>query len=151
MQLLSDWMRLIHRVTTLPLMALYLLMSFGGSGGVVLCLGEDGHVGIELEKNGSCVESSNQATESLDCQIDNEPHCHCGPCLDIPLGIKTAGVRSASFRDSSYWSKILASGFSHEYRPFLPKQAKTTKAAYLIAPPSVNQTILCLRTVFLLL
>jgi len=48
----------------------------GGFSGLVVCIGEDGHVELEVARNGQCSDSarSQQAIERLE---------HCGPCLDL--------------------------------------------------------------------
>jgi len=61
------------------LICLLLLGNF--THGIVLCLGSDGHVSIELESTGCCDEpletpSAGENIEAMDS---------CGHCIDIPL------------------------------------------------------------------
>ncbi len=53
--------------------------------GVVLCIGEDGHVELELSENERCSasEAYGHASSSVSFLLDRD--YHCGNCADIPM------------------------------------------------------------------
>jgi uncharacterized protein UPF0016 len=56
-------------------LACCLLMPMG-AGGLVLCIGADGHIAFEPARDSRCTSSVAPIASQAD---------HCGPCVDIPL------------------------------------------------------------------
>jgi hypothetical protein len=54
--------------------------------GLVLCIGEDGHIAFEFARNSRCT-TPIAPTSTLSHQITpwTSPPDHCGPCIDVPL------------------------------------------------------------------
>lgn len=54
--------------------------------GLVLCIGEDGHIAFEFARNSRCT-TPIAPTAPLSQQITpwTSPSDHCGPCVDVPL------------------------------------------------------------------
>jgi len=77
------------------MMALVALLVAGGLGnahGVVLCLAADGHVEIESEPEKCCsglLSARSGSRELAARELVDAPgnSSHCGPCVDIPIGI----------------------------------------------------------------
>ena len=70
---------------TTPFLVLCLLMPMS-TVGLVLCIGEDGHVAFEFARNSRCATPIVPAS-TLPHQITPwpSPPDHCGPCVDVPL------------------------------------------------------------------
>jgi len=66
-------------------LGLCLLMPMSAVG-LVLCIGEDGHIAFELARNSRCATPIVPAS-TLSHQITpwTSPPDHCGPCVDVPL------------------------------------------------------------------
>jgi len=64
---------------------LCLLMPMSAAG-LVLCIGEDGHIAFEFARNSRCT-TPIAPTSTLSYQITpwTSPPEHCGPCVDVPL------------------------------------------------------------------
>ena len=62
-----------------------LLMPMSAAG-LVLCIGEDGHIAFEFARNSRCT-TPIAPTSTLSQQITPwpSPPDHCGPCVDVPL------------------------------------------------------------------
>jgi len=62
-----------------------------GPGAVVVCIGEDGHVGTKDILSSSCSGSDSTAGETAHAHEHDGESCHafhtgdCGQCVDIPL------------------------------------------------------------------
>jgi hypothetical protein len=56
------------------------------AAGLVLCIGEDGHIAFEFARNSRCTIPIVPAS-TLSHQITpwTSPPDHCGPCVDVPL------------------------------------------------------------------
>lgn len=56
------------------------------AAGLVLCIGEDGHIALEFARNSRCTTPLAPASP-LSPQITpwTSPPDHCGPCVDVPL------------------------------------------------------------------
>src|SRR5262245_11140171 len=56
------------------------------AAGLVLCIGEDGHIAFEFARNSRCTTPIVPAS-TLSQQITpwTLPPDHCGPCVDVPL------------------------------------------------------------------
>jgi hypothetical protein len=59
-----------------------------GGAAQVLCIGEDGHVEIEMPKEACCDGDVNAQDANLPALMTAEEACHendCGACIDIPI------------------------------------------------------------------
>ena len=76
--------RLWSSITALFLI-LCLLMPMSAAG-LVLCIGEDGHIAFEFARDSRCTTPLVPAS-TLSQQITpwTSPPDHCGPCVDVPL------------------------------------------------------------------
>jgi hypothetical protein len=66
-----------------------------GGDGLVLCMGDDGHMAVETSYNGVCVPAGGQPTASPAATMGKSLLAlltggGCGRCLDISLGIDVA-------------------------------------------------------------
>ncbi|MHC4623767.1 MAG: hypothetical protein ACYS4W_07675 [Planctomycetota bacterium] len=83
-------MRLKPRQTYTRLIsaAICVFAVFGNSGEAVLCIGEDGHIAIEVAGNDCCGHSASDVSEihqtafAGDYRSGNDD---CGSCVDVPL------------------------------------------------------------------
>ena len=71
-------------ITTLFLV--FCLLMPMSAAGLVLCIGEDGHIAFEFARNSRCTTPIVPAS-TLSRQITpwTLPPDHCGPCVDVPL------------------------------------------------------------------
>lgn len=77
----------VHRPHAIRvLLLLSALVSFLlGDRGMVLCIAPDGHVAIEVDREGSCAPSASHHDPEAIVPADS---C-CGPCADVPLPSST--------------------------------------------------------------
>ncbi len=68
----------------------------------VLCIGDDGHMAIELVGHGHCEDGSHwhnhHATGSEAAEHSHVGRPHCRPCVDIPIPVESSDRRFASQR-----------------------------------------------------
>lgn len=134
------------------LCVLYLTIFVGTGSSSVLCVGENGHVAIESGIQGSCADTSHESNDTSDCELSvSEPHCHCGPCVDIPLEFELAESRQDSFEvivqlNTDSWSPVLLETSATAF-------LKTATVTNLPIPPPIdhNPSLLSIRTVVLLI
>ena len=71
-------------ITTLFLV--FCLLMPMSAAGLVLCIGEDGHIAFEFARDRRCT-TPLAPTSTLSYQITpwTSPPDHCGPCVDVPL------------------------------------------------------------------
>jgi hypothetical protein len=65
-----------------------LLLAFSNSQAVVLCIGEDGHIAVEVASSDCCTNVSAGIAEADATRLADDGHSdddHCGSCVDIPL------------------------------------------------------------------
>jgi hypothetical protein len=65
-----------------------LLLAFSNSQAVVLCIGEDGHIAVEVASSDCCTSASAGIAEADATRPADDGHSdddHCGSCVDIPL------------------------------------------------------------------
>ena len=145
-------MNTMRKTISSILCILYLTIFVGTGSSSVLCVGENGHIAIESAIQGSCADTSHESNETSDCELSvRDPHCHCGPCVDIPLEFELAESRPGSFevivqliKDS--WSPVLLETSATSF-------LKTATVTNLPIPPPVdyNPSLLSIRTVVLLI
>lgn len=68
----------------------------------VFCIGDDGHMAIELAGHGHCEDGSHwhdhYATGSEGAEHSHVGRPHCRPCVDIPIPVESSDRRFASQR-----------------------------------------------------
>ena len=126
----------------------YLVLVTGSGSASVICFGEDGHVAIEIDRGGTCADSKHEP--SPECQLSEAPHCHCGPCIDIPLGSELSAAKQASMEGLVFQTNLLVPLAVVELAASYIEQA--TVSTLSIPPPIYhNQNLLSLRTIVLLI
>ena len=60
------------------------VFGFDGVQDLVLCVADDGHVGIEAARDGVCVSGTSDSSELP--RLEAPRAGHCGACTDIPIG-----------------------------------------------------------------
>ena len=60
---------------------------------VVVCLGENGHLSLEMPHRGHCDDDAHRETAHARVNIGTLAHTDecCGACVDMPLGVSTMG------------------------------------------------------------
>jgi hypothetical protein len=138
---------MIKTVATIICFA-YLVLVAGSGSASVICLGDDGHVAIEMGRGGTCAELNHE--NSPDCQLSEVPHCHCGPCIDIPFGTELVEAKQASIERLVLQTNLLVPLAVVGNAPNYIEQA--TISTFPIPPPIYhNQYLLSLRTIVLLI
>ena len=129
----------------------YLAVSVGTGSALVLCLGDDGHIAIEYSNGGSCADSSHEISEAENCELSSSsPHCHCGPCVDIPLNFELLESRPSSLESlTPNTENFVVCTIEVSAGAFLEEATVTT---FPIPPPlDFSPTLLALGTVVLLI
>ena len=140
----------MKKALTIFICAFYLVLVAGSGSASVLCFGNDGHVAIELDRDGACDDSGHESSNSQDCELlESEPHCHCGPCVDIPLSYELVESRPVTIESLSFQTETLLSIPLEANAPSFLELA--TVVTLPIPPPiSISLTLLSLRTIVLL-
>lgn len=141
----------MKKALTTVIFAFYLVLVAGSGNASVLCFGNDGHVAIELDRGGACADSGHESSDSQDCELlASEPHCHCGPCVDIPLSFELVESRHVTIESLSLQTETLLPIPVEANSPSILEQA--TVVTLPIPPPiSISPTLLSLRTIVLLI
>lgn len=131
-------------------LALCLLMPMG-AGGLVLCIGADGHIGFEPARNSRCTppiaptSTPSQQIAPWTSQLD-----HCGPCVDAPLLTSDADSQQC-VQTFPRLRQLEVPGFA--LVPWVVSAAPELPFTpfWLSLPRVTNTTLSALRTVILLL
>lgn len=84
-----------NRATVLVCALVVALSGVAPAQGLVLCIGEDGHVELETAYDGRCsapCPANGPDVAGLRIDVPHEPDSCCGPCKDIPLFAHPPGV-----------------------------------------------------------
>ncbi len=134
---------------------IYLCTAMTGDGAIVLCVGADGHVALEISSVLCCIERPSKPLESSVWLVEDTDGCctcamSCGPCTDLPI--------SASFLPANSTSKTAARAkpllTSKRMLPGAPAIADSDLAqGHYHSPPPLasNPAIRSLHTVVLLI
>jgi hypothetical protein len=102
---------------------------FGGPL-TLLCVGEDGHLAIEIGIGGSCEEGSpcsdsheHEHESTTETHFDSDCSSHeacCGDCVDFELELEDANVSTSSVVDDLLWAKqaLPHTPIGYFFRPF---------------------------------
>ena len=115
----------------------------------VLCLGEDGHIEVEVSTNGRCCPDPHAVHSEHIAEVPTA-QAHCGTCVDLPIFFSlnteqyVVSSEHASTHDSVCKS---AARIPHPpgISPILPVTPLLTR------PPFINPKLISLRTVILLI
>ena len=128
------------RIKTLPaafMLVLFLVVSFFGSEGTLLCFGKDGHMAIEF------VDAHNGS--GFGSQLAGMENDACGPCKDVQFLSSPAYTRNASHN-----TQTLSLMSSSPISPSLPSKEYPDK--YINLPQySHHKTLASLHSVVLLI
>jgi len=130
-----------------------LFASHAHSSVLALCVGDDGHVEVEILFDGNCAtdldQHSSGASDSTALNAPHEGQAHCGSCTDIPIGLGHTDSCSSLVQVSKTNHKvpvaktILSFINVHESQPICCRNKPQ--------PDILSVTITCLRTVSLLI
>ena len=128
------------QIKTLPaaiMLVLFLVVSFFGSEGTLLCFGKDGHMALEF------VEAHNDACFGL--QHSGMKNDACGPCKDVQFMSSPVYTRNAS-----HGTQILTLISSSSASPLLPLEEYFNK--HINLPQHLHhKTLASLHSVVLLI
>jgi len=126
----------------------YTLTFQAGAHGYVLCLGEDGHVAMEVKAVGACSPESKDTTcevitdEPLNLDVD-----HCPPCLDVTTSHGIALKRGGQGLDIPPMP-VASLAVPIPIPPVASSQYSLARSTYELS--IVSQTLRAHRTVVLL-
>lgn len=106
----------------------------------VLCIGEDGHVEVELATDDCCgdnaIPASGDRSAHVDCE-DADCADHCGACLDVPIGTNgRIATQSGSMDRSETPAVCLVLAHPTVRDSSVPAYFTNRGTAYHAAPPS---------------
>lgn len=117
----------------------------------MLCVGDDGHVAIESAADGACADSSHEIAEAEHCELSSaDPHCHCGPCVDIPLNFELVESRPSNLESLTPNTESLTL-VSVEVGSVAFLEMATVTTLPIPPPLDFSPTLHSLRTVVLLI
>jgi hypothetical protein len=125
---------------TLPavfMLVLFLVVSFFGSEGTLICFGKDGHMAVEF------VDDCNSS--GFDSQVAGMENDSCGPCRDVQFLSSPAYTNSAL-----HYTKTLPLISSSPVLSSLPQEEYPRQSVLLQASPH-HKTLASLHSVVLLI
>jgi len=153
----SRFVRCCKATTWLTLLA-YLMIGFGITNSFVLCIGEDGHVAVEMISNDCCkgpLSISNQTSHQSETERQlaatnpSSDDDHCGSCIDLPLTTGLSTVRPDSPKIPSIQGQPIVSldpGIT-----LCSGSLSTITLPHSFSRPSKHPTLASLSTVILLI
>jgi hypothetical protein len=139
------------RSSTIALFLTCCLLMPMSAVGLVLCIGEDGHIALEPVRNSRCA-TPIAPPLTLSQQITPWTFSpdHCGPCVDVPL--LTSDTASQQFVPTfSFLLQLEMSGFTLVPWVVSASPELPSTPFWLSLPRVTNTTLSALRTVILLL
>lgn len=141
-------MRLPRYFMVLCGLLVYALAAQAGVHGYVLCLGEDGHVAMEVKSIGSCGPGAQDST----CEVITEAPItidegHCSPCLDVTTSHGVALKRDGQGLDIPS-VQLVSLAAPMPFPPFASSLNSPTRITHVLT--HVGQTLRAHRTVVLL-
>ena len=132
------------------LFLIFCLLTPMSAAGLVLCIGEDGHIAFEFARNSRCTIPI-VPVSTLSHQITpwTSPPDHCGPCVDVPLLTSEDDQQFIAPSPPLLASDVpvLALTMSLVILPAVPVVPTSTWSLF----PAVSPMLMALRTVVLLL
>jgi hypothetical protein len=131
----------------IAVLSVFLLLP-GQALGTVLCIGADGHIALEIAKNGRCGDlSSVPSREHITPMPQNTDHC--GVCVDVSLSASNSDdqqILSAPSASPKLEAPVLA------LMPLIISIYTESPPLRFVLPPSSRaNTLIALSTVVLLL
>lgn len=85
------------------ILALQMFVANPSQHGRVLCIGENGHVEIEVAQDGHCIAADVQhdVTSQNRAALATAESPHCGPCTDVPLVASQVACTVKSARNAA--------------------------------------------------
>ena len=141
-----------HRITICTIVVFYFFATLGGFGGIVFCVGADGHVAIELAQAGMCddILPDDLTTNPHVSQInkDTSTEAHCGPCNDIRILPNSLSRHSCPLSSKLYQQESK----SPHALAFATSTPPATEGEHNSAPsPVANSALISLQSVILLI
>jgi hypothetical protein len=134
--------------TIIVLLTAFLLLP-GQVTGTVLCIGEDGHIALEIAKNGRCDTLSMPASSHEQITKTLPGTDHCGPCVDVSLSagpLNDQQLLSAPHSLPKGEAPVLAMIAS-----IIPVSTASRHIDFAVQPLPLANPLVALRTVILLL
>jgi len=136
----------------------YILAGMAGANPLVLCLGEQGHIGIEATGlnqscDGYCDVYSNAGYRPSSENAVALTKNFCGPCVDIPILVGSSGPQSQNLRLSEdfphSWQDKQVSIITSNSAFIFPAEApgRNLLSSHLL---TIDSTITSLRTIIFL-
>jgi hypothetical protein len=144
-----------HRKSTVWFgVVLYTLVALGGVDGIVLCFGDDGHVGLETMSKHchrcATLEASSTGSEPFAETSPSRCRNYCGSCVDIPIAIGSPDPHSIpESAPLVALQPVAATIFTDAVGALLATPSATTFA--FEAPPPAGSPLDFIRTVVLLI
>lgn len=146
---------LLHRkkIFLIPLTCLFIYFAIIPMqlANFVLCIGTDGHIGIEFAIEGCCAELTGQDSIYIEVSLNTSDtdEDHCGECVDLPI--------FPSLNSKPYIASITHNGLTSDTFFQIALNVNETISPLLTTtpisdtPPLINPTLISLRTVTLLI
>jgi hypothetical protein len=129
-------------------------VALGGVDGLVLCFGDDGHVGLETMSNHchqcATLEASSTGSEPFAETTSSRCRNYCGSCVDIPIAIGSPDPHSIPESAPLVALQPVAAAIFTDAVGALRATPLATNIV-LEAPPPASSPLNSLRTVVLLI
>lgn len=143
----------LHIIAIFLTSAMLLFGSHAHSSVLALCVGDDGHVEVEIFFDGNCAtDFEEHSSNTLDIVTLNTPHesqSHCGSCTDIPIGLGHTDSCNSRIQISKTIAKVPVA--KAILAPFNTHDSQPTFCRNKPKPDILPLTITSLRTVSLLI
>jgi len=143
-----------QRITICTIVVFYFFATLGGFGGIVFCLGADGHVAIELAQAGMCDDilpddiTANPHASQINKNKDNSTEAHCGPCNDIRILPNSLSRHSCPLSSKLYQQE---SKSPHALAIVTYTPPATEREYNSALSPVANSSLISLQSVILLI
>ncbi len=122
-----------------------------GAEGLVLCIGEEGHMAVEVASGGRCCPFSSETSQEDSCSdpgtLVDSTGTLCGPCVDISFGSGDL-IFSPDKSKTIKGNALVDAAFP---LPLPPTSKVKTGVSLSQAPSSANPTFASLSTTILLI
>jgi hypothetical protein len=138
----------VRSFQTIVVLLSVLLLLPGQVIGTVLCIGKDGHMALEVAKQGRCGTFSTPALSHEQITKALPSTDHCGPCVDVSLSADSLDDQQQLATPSSLprnEASVLAL-----VPVVIAVYTEPIQSHFALQPPSFPSTLTALRTVILL-